>query len=191
MKNFISRVLVKPSCLAAFLMASGCAGAVTANLAAIASTCATDHLRACEVVASAVINMDFAPPVSVQIQSGYTEEDGIRAGLVIYEQKNNSWQILMEDYQGVRYGMPQISEGEVLSLLHISGQRLGTGIGNADLLFTSASDEAPWQSVDIETWKETIGELLPQELAIWHGVDYDFGDWAWTGLLSAHRTLAR
>lgn len=180
MKNVISQYLSISTCLAAFLGITGYAQAKPLDMLTLSSQCATDHLLDCNVVASAMVKSEYAPSIAVQIQTGYTEEDGIGGGAILYQLMGDDGQLVSEDYKGFHYDLPMISEGEDYTLLHISGQRVGTGIGNADLLFMSTSLDMPWQPVDIESWKDKIGDFLPEGLEIWHGVDYDFGDWAWT-----------
>lgn len=142
--------------------------------------CFETELLGCYVTSAGVTGMAGDVQIAFQVQSGYSEDTGIGAGVVLLEAVDGAWRVLASDFYGVFYEMPRIADGEV-SILHVPGFTAGTGGYNADLLLIRPYEEdAQWQRIDIESWRGDVVELLPEGLEIWKGVDFDFGDWFWS-----------
>lgn len=146
----------------------------------INTTCLESELKECNVTSSGFIKITEGPSLAFQIQDGYSEDTGTGAGVVIYEQTGDKWNLLTKDFFGVQYTLPRIIEGERI-LLHVPGLTAGTGAYNADILFeyVEATDgqASKWQKVDIENWRTSIEDFLPKGLGVWKGVAFDFGSW--------------
>ncbi|MAP96354.1 MAG: hypothetical protein CMK07_15525 [Ponticaulis sp.] len=168
----------------ALLSACGTGTAATSGLPPTFDTiCLASPLdRECRVVASARSQMNDLPPIALQVQAGSSEQAGVGGGVVVYQDAGEGWEQLAASFDGYWYDYPTFADLEEGVLMHIAGVRPGTGSGNADLAFYAlyAEEDAPlhsWQPVDITSWRDTIGEHLPEGLEIWKGVDFDMGDW--------------
>lgn len=141
----------------------------------------------CHLVASAKSFQEDVPAVAIQIQSGFSQEDGVGGGVVIYQDLGSGWEKLASDFAGYTYHLPTFAQMDEGMIMHIAGARPGTGSGNADIAFFAPWSDAGdtpsgWRQIDITSWKDTIGDHLPEGLEIWHGVDFDLGDWLWIDL---------
>lgn len=140
----------------------------------IGTTCLETPLLGCYVVSAGFLNGDGgpdegAPFVAWQTQMGFTHEDGVRGGFVLFAHGDDGWGVLGSGIEG-EYGLPGLAEG---GLLHIPGYTGGTGMGNVDRLYMREASSRDWREIDMDAWLGTIGDMLPDGLAIWKGVDYD------------------
>ncbi|ODT82756.1 MAG: hypothetical protein ABS76_06785 [Pelagibacterium sp. SCN 64-44] len=160
--------------------------------------CVTRMLKNCKVLTSGRINFDYGehegePMLVWQTQSGFTDEDGSIGGFVVYSVERDRLSFVGSGFDGYRFAPPRLSTDG--SLLHVPGYTGGTGAYNADRLYKWGDTGAAryieaWRPVDIDTWRRTIDEQLPEGLEIWKGVDYDFDDWFY-GALNARTPLWR
>ena len=175
-------------CLAAVLTLSvaphGAWASQPVALEEIGSACLETPLRGCRVLTAGFLNADGGPDdgepfIAWQTQMGFTYEDGVRGGFVLFAHGADGWSVLDSGIEG-EYGMPGLTEG---NLLHIPGYTGGTGMGNVDRLYLRDSSSGDWRAIDMHAWLGTIGEMLPAGLEIWKGVDYDLRR-PWMGLLA-------
>ena len=64
-----------------------------------------------------------------------------------------------------------IDNGEQL-IVHLPAHTAGTGNGNADTLYLF--DGTGWTNIGMAGWKEELAAQLPEGLALWKGVEYDY-----------------
>ena len=170
------------------------ADARAASLPGLDDTCQQTQLKGCSVLASGYIAAEGGPRIAFQTQAGFTDEDGVKGGVVLFKENEKGWSFLASAFDGYRYDVPRLVAHEDI-LLHVPGYTGGTGAYNADLLFFwgdtgAAAYREDWNRVDLDHWRSRIGELLPAGLEIWKGVDYDFDDWFY-GELNARTPLWR
>lgn len=146
----------------------------------INESCLETELKECSVTSSGYIRIIEGPSLAFQLQDGFSEDTGTGAGIVLFEQVDDKWKLLIKDFDGVQYTLPRIIEGERI-LLHVPGLTAGTGAYNADILLEyieeTDGNAARWHKVDIESWRNTIEDFLPKGLGVWKGVAFDFGSW--------------
>jgi hypothetical protein len=173
--------IVMFACIAiAIVLTPAALSAQEADLSAIASECLETRLSGCRVLSGGFINEDDGDRdgqllLAWQTQTGFTPEDGVSGGFVLFAHGLDGWSVLDSGFDGWRFGVPRLNEA---GLLHIPGYRGGTGAYNADRLYRL--DEDDWRPVEMESWLGAIGEELPAGLEIWKGVQYDFAD-PWSG----------
>lgn len=148
----------------------------------IRSACLETPLQECTVLTAGFLNGfgapdDGEPFIAWQTQAGFTYEDGVTGGFVLFVHGDGGWRVLGSGIEG-EYGMPFLAEG---SLLHIPGYTGGTGMGNVDRLYVLEPSNGEWRSIDMDAWLADVGEMLPDGLGIWKGVDYDLRR-PWIGL---------
>ena len=151
-----------------------------ASLPGLDDTCLETELKGCSVTASGYMSTRQGLRVAFQVQDGFTEEDGVLGGIVLFTEKPEGWTLFGSAFEGY-YEPPHLVEHEQ-TLLHVPGYTGGTGAYNADLLFVWGDTGAAryfedWRPIDLDTWLGLAGDLLPAGLEIWKGVDYDFDDW--------------
>lgn len=185
---------MKPLLVASLLAALGGACPALADphrpIEGIGSTCLETVLHNCKVLTVGYLNADQGdrdgePMLAWQTQTGFTPEDGVMGGFVLFQYASGKWTVLDSGFDGWRFSPPRLNE---LDLLHIAGYTGGTGAYNADRLYRwgdlgHAVYREGWKPVDMRAWFETIGEKLPAELEIWKGVQYAFDD-PWSGIIA-------
>lgn len=147
----------------------------------IGSACLETRLGDCRVLTAGFINADDgdndgAPRLAWQTQAGFTPEDGVLGGFVLFAHEAAGWEVLDAAFEGWRYAPPVVNEEA--GLLHVAGYTGGTGAGNVDRLYQwgdlgYAVYRAGWRRIEMHAWQETIGDMLPDGLEIWKGVEYD------------------
>ena len=156
------------------------AGDTPVSTKEIGTACMLSDLEACKVITAGFLNRhdygdnDGEPFLAWQTQSGSTEYDGVIGGFVLLQYKDG-WTVLDSGFDGY-FDMPRLNDDGVL---HQPGYGQGTGVANADRLYQRDPDTGDFIAVDMDQWKDTIGDRLPQGLGIWKGVAYDFSrPWA-------------
>ncbi|KRA46194.1 hypothetical protein [Devosia sp. Root635] len=152
--------------------------------------CLQTILRNCEVLTAGYVNVDSgeyegAPMLAWQTQSGFTHDDGVLGGFVLFQFGDDGWELLDSGFDGARFQLPAANED---GLLHIPGYSGGTGAYNVDRLYQwgdtgGALYREAWHTIDMRSWLGDIGTMLPPGLEIWKGVDYDFEN-PWSGLVA-------
>lgn len=182
--RMILPALIAVGCVAVLFLPAD-AFAQTVDIDALDTTCIATDLKNCVVMNSGRINKDGgddtgAPMLAWQTQTGFTDTDGTLGGFVVLTHKDGAWSVLDSGFDGYRFEPPRI--GMDGALLHFPGYSGGTGAYNVDRLYLFGDTGAAvyredWQQIDIETWRDSIGDKLPKGLEIWKGVDFDFADW--------------
>lgn len=157
-----------------------------ASLPGLDDTCLETELKGCTVLHSGYLATNQGPRIAFQTQAGFTDEDGVKGGVVLFDETPDGWTLFASAFDGYDYDAPRLVEHDQI-LLHVAGYTGGSGAYNADLLFvwgdTGAARYAEgWQPIALDGWMSSIGELLPEGLEIWQGVDYDFDDWFYNRL---------
>ena len=168
--------------------------ASAASMPGLDDVCLETLLKDCTVSASGYASTDGGQRIAFQTQTGFTAENGIKGGLVLFEETAQGWTAFAKAFDGYLYEIPRIVEHD-LTLLHVAGHSGNTGDYNADLLFLwsgegGVSGSAKWRQIDVSSWSKSIGESLPSGFEIWKGVDFDFDDW-FHGDLNARTPLWR
>lgn len=142
------------------------------DLTDIGTTCLASPLTDCTVLTAGFINADDtgAPSrLAWQTQSGVSATDGSVGGFVLFQKTDSDWTVLDSAFDAARFLLPRQADW---GLLHIPGFTAGTGSFNADRLYQLT--ENSWTAIDLDTWQNNIGPMLPAGLEIWKGVAYDF-----------------
>ncbi|WP_270938866.1 hypothetical protein, partial [Falsiroseomonas oryzae] len=140
--------------------------------ATLEARCLGAVLRDCRVTAAGLAaSEDGRTRVLWQAQLGFTERDGVRAGIVLLAEARGGWRLLGWSFEGHRYDAPRIVEGEGPRLLHLPGLGGGSGTANADLFYRLGAEG--WQEVEAESWREALPAHLPPGLEVWQAVTYD------------------
>ncbi|MES2443114.1 MAG: hypothetical protein V4574_09815 [Pseudomonadota bacterium] len=122
----------------------------------------------CTVPASGIVR-DGGLTILYQIQSGSSEQDGIGAGVVLWDaSKPGAPRLIGWTFEGVEMKMPQLNAER--GLLWVPGTMIGTGGHNADILFQKRDDR--WVEIDMGSWDDALAARLPKGVAVNHGVDY-------------------
>lgn len=163
-------------------------------LAGLDDTCLETELQGCSVLSSGYIAADTGQRIAFQTQAGFTDQDGVKGGVVLFDETADGWELFASAFDAYRYDTPRLVQHDEI-MLHIPGYSGGTGAYNADLLFIwgdtrSARYFDGWRTIDLNSWHAYVGQYLPEGLEIWQGVDYDFDDWFY-GELNARTPLWR
>jgi hypothetical protein len=125
---------------------------------------------ACTVPQAGVVR-DGAVTILWRIETGASEVDGIGAGILLWDASGpGAPRLIGWTYEGVDMKSPQLNAER--GLLLAPGRRMGTGEGNADMLFQKRGDR--WVEIGMESWRDALGKRLPDGVDSWKGVDYYF-----------------
>ena len=148
-------------------------GPVLARPAGLERRCLGTALRNCRVSASGLlVSEDRRARILWQSQTGFTEVDGVRAGIILLAEAPGGWRLIGWSFEGVRFGAPGLVAEDGGLLLAVPGRLGGSGGGNADLLYQLRP--GGWRDIDLESWMTALPAHIPPGLGIWQGVDYDF-----------------
>ena len=94
-----------------------------------------------------------------QIQQGFTDEDGVGGGVIIFEQESGgALKPIYWTFEGARYDAPMMTpHGEDGWLLIAPGVSRGTGSG--DMTVMMLWRDGAWRPVDVD-WRSRAGDLL-------------------------------
>ena len=151
--------------------------------AALETRCIGTALRGCHVTGAGVaVGGDGRARVLWQMQRGFTERDGIRAGIVLLHEVRGGWRLLGWSFDGHDVSAPRMIVQDAVTLLHVAGRGGGSGARNTDLLYRR--DARGWSEVEMESWHDAATERLPDGARIWQAVDYDIGEMRAVGRLT-------
>ena len=116
-----------------------------------------------------------------QIQDGFTEEDGVGGGVVIFEQEaGGALKPIYWTFEGSRYDAPMLTpNGEGQWLLIAPGISRGTGSGDMTVMLLWRDGQ--WRAVDVD-WQSRVGDKL-EGLEVRHQPRWHFPE------LGAHSDL--
>jgi hypothetical protein len=123
----------------------------------------------CTVPMAGVLRDGDGTRVLWQLQSGASEEDGGGMGVMLWDASGAAPTPIGWMFEGVWMQTPRYEPER--KLLWVSGRMIGTGDGNADILFQNQGGK--WVEIDLESWQADLAARLPKGLGAWHGVDYD------------------
>ncbi len=94
-----------------------------------------------------------------QIQEGFTDEDGVGGGVVIFEEiEGGELKPLLWTFEGSRYEAPLLEpHGDGQWLLIVPGISRGTGSGDMTRMMVRRADG--WHAVDMD-WQSRVGDRL-------------------------------
>lgn len=136
-------------------------------------TCMATWLdQGCRVTSSGILWGEGGQSIYWQMMDGASGEDGIGAGIVLWAGTGyGTAKLIGWSFDGVHYEPPRLTQG---GMIWVPGRVMGTGNGNADLLFKWDADSKSWQDIDLDSWRDALPAKLPKGFGIWKGVDYDF-----------------
>lgn len=126
--------------------------------ALLQSACVDIVLKGCSVTSGGFVQ-GGDKRLWFQIQDGFTEEDGVGGGVVIFEQEaGGALKPIYWTFEGSRYDAPMLTpNGEGQWLLIVPGLSRGTGSGDMTVMLLWRDGQ--WRPVDI-FWQARAGDLL-------------------------------
>lgn len=124
----------------------------------LTETCVAVRLQGCSVAGAGVLPLDRERRLWWQIQDGYTEEDGIGGGLLVFEQAGDGpLAPVVWAFEAGVYEAPILTQVDSGLLLVAPAISRGNGAGDASVLMIRREDG--WRAVDTD-WQERAGQLL-------------------------------
>lgn len=117
-----------------------------------------------------------------QIQEGFTDENGISGGIVFIGDfgatRMGPMIPIAWSFDGARFEAPILLSGpefDGAAYIAVPGIHAGSGSGNADVLFRwDFPDSRRLTQIDTWSWRDSLGDKLPDGLEIWQGVRFDW-----------------
>lgn len=156
------------------------ARAVRTTVDALDDGCVDIALKGCSVTSGGFVQ-GGDKRLWFQIQDGFTDEDGVGGGVVIFEQEaGGALKPIYWTFEGSRYDPPMLTEnGEGRWLLIAPGISRGTGSGDMTVMLLWRDGQ--WRPVDMN-WQSRAGDLL-QGMEVRHQPRWHFPELgAWTPL---------
>lgn len=151
------------------IAAAGTIRPVADRNAILGTACLARWLSMGCTVPSAGVIRDGKLTILYQIQTGASEENGIGAGVMLWDASGpGAPKLIGWTFDGVEMKTPQLNAER--GLLYVPGTMMGTGAGNADVLYQWRGGR--WVEIDMETWKDALSPRLPKGVGAWHGVTY-------------------
>ncbi len=114
-----------------------------------------------------------------QIQDGYTEEDGVGGGVIVFQAVGNRLRPILWDFEGGRYDAPLLIPVDAGLLLIAPGLSRGTGSGDSTV--RAILRDGRWRPVDTR-WQDRARDQLGG-FSVYHQPRWNFEDLsAWTPL---------
>lgn len=158
------------------------ARAVRTTVEALKEGCVDIVLKGCSVASGGFVQ-GGDQRLWFQIQNGFTDEDGVGGGVVIFEQETGgALKPIYWTFEGARYDAPMIApNGENGQVLIVPGISRGTGSG--DMTVMMVWRDGQWRPVDVD-WQSRVGDKL-EGFEVRHQPRWHFPE------LSAHTPLWR
>lgn len=127
--------------------------------AAALNTCVDVVMKGCSVRSAGFLGMGDAGRIWWQIQDGFTEEDGVGGGVMIFEEEaGGRLKPILWTFEGSRYENPYLEpHGDGRWLLIVPGLSRGTGSG--DMTVMMVHRDGGWHAVDMD-WQSRVGDRL-------------------------------
>ncbi len=121
--------------------------------------CVDVVLKACAVRSAGFMSFGDDRRVWWQIQDGFTDEDGVGGGVIVFEEiEGGALKPILWTFEGWRYENPFLEpQGEGRWLLIVPGISRGTGSG--DLTLMTLWRDGGWHPVDVD-WQSRVGDML-------------------------------
>lgn len=141
------------------------AGAVRTKPEAL-DTCIDVVMMGCEVTSAGFLSAGDQGRLWWQIQTGFTEEDGVGGGLIVFEETIESeLKPILWTFEGAQYETPSLErQGDRDWLLIVPGISRGTGSG--DMTVMMLWRDSRWRPVDTN-WQSRVGDQL-KGMEVWH-----------------------
>lgn len=139
--------------------------------AALGDTCFSKWLfMGCKVPGSGILRGDDGTRIVWQLLSGASEEDGGGMGVILWDVTSpGPPRMIGSMFEGAWMENPRYDPER--GLLWVTGRIVGTGDGNADVLYQKQGGK--WTEIDLGSWQDSLAARLPKGLSVTHGVDYD------------------
>lgn len=123
------------------------------------NVCVEVVLKGCGVRSAGFLGMGDEGRIWWQIQDGYTDEDGVGGGVVVFEEvAGGQLKPLVWTFEGARYENPYLEpHGDGQWLLIVPGLSRGTGSG--DMTVMMLRRDGGWHAVDMD-WQGRVGDRL-------------------------------
>lgn len=105
-----------------------------------------------------------------QIQDGFTDEDGVGGGVIVFEARGDRLRPILWDFEGGRYDAPLLIPVDAGVLLIAPGLSRGTGSGDSTVMAILRDGE--WRPVDTH-WQERARDQLGG-FSVYHQPRWDF-----------------
>ncbi len=127
--------------------------------AAALNACVDVVLKSCSVQSAGFLGMGDAGRIWWQIQDGFTDEDGVGGGVMIFEEEaGGRLKPILWTFEGSRYENPYLEpHGDGKWLLIVPGISRGTGSG--DMTVMMVHRDGGWHAVDMD-WQSRVGDKL-------------------------------
>ena len=134
------------------------ASAVRTTPAAL-NACVDVVLKGCSVQSAGFLGMGDEGRIWWQIQDGFTDEDGVGGGVVVFEEiAGGQLKPILWTFEGSRYENPYLEPQDDGGWLLIApGISRGTGSGDMTVMMTHRADG--WHAVDMD-WQSRAGDKL-------------------------------
>lgn len=134
------------------------ASAVRTTPAAL-DACVDVVLKGCSVQSAGFLSMGDEGRIWWQIQDGFTDEDGVGGGVVVFEEiAGGQLKPILWTFEGSRYETPYLEpHGDGRWLLIVPGLSRGTGSG--DMTVMMIRRDGGWHAVDMD-WQSRVGDRL-------------------------------
>lgn len=142
----------------------------TSPVTALAGGCIGTALQDCRAPAAGYVTAPSGERLAWQLQEGEDEYGGRRAGMVLFSVDGEVLTPVGWSYEAARFDPPVMFEREGSVFVVASGWHDGTSSQNADILYRL--DRGHWTEIELESWKTTLDEQLPEGLGVWKGVAY-------------------
>lgn len=131
----------------------------TGTTASALNTCVDVVMKGCSVRSAGFLGMGDAGRIWWQIQDGYTDEDGVGGGVMIFEEgESGELKPILWTFEGSRYENPYLEpHGDGQWLLIVPGLSRGTGSG--DMTVMMIHRDGGWHAVDM-AWQSRVGDKL-------------------------------
>lgn len=124
----------------------------------LTESCVAVRLQGCSVAGAGMLPLEEGRRLWWQVQAGYTDEDGIGGGLLVFEQVADDALVpVIWAFDAGIYEAPILTRVDSGLLLVAPGISRGNGAGDASVLMIRRDDG--WRQVDTG-WQERAGQLL-------------------------------
>ncbi len=123
------------------------------------NACIDVVLKSCGVQSAGFLSMGDEGRIWWQIQDGFTDEDGVGGGVVVFEEvAGGRLKPILWTFEGSRYENPYLEpHGDGRWLLIVPGISRGTGSG--DMTVMMIRRDGGWHAVDMD-WTSRVGDKL-------------------------------
>lgn len=137
---------------------------------ALAGGCIGTALNVCTAPAAGYVTVPSGERLAWQIQEGQNTYGGRRAGIVLFSVDGEVLAPIGWSFEAALFEPPVMFEHDGAVYVAVRGWEEGTASQNADVLYRF--DDGRWTEIELESWKTTLYDELPEGLGVWKGVNY-------------------